>query len=188
MLIRDVSGMRPRFGRRVFVASNAVIVGDVTVGDDVSIWYGCVVRGDIHWIRIGARSNLQDGVLVHVENQLCPTLLEQDVSVGHGAILHGCTLKRGCLIGAGAVVLNDAVIGEGALVGAGAVVREGFEVPPHSLAAGVPATVRRDLRPEERERVARVAVNYLGYKSRFLAGGADVAIASVDELEPEDGP
>lgn len=185
MLIREVSGLRPRFGRRVFVAPTAVIVGDVTLGDDVSVWYGCVVRGDIHWIRIGARSNLQDGVVVHVENQLCPTLLEEDVSIGHGAILHGCTLRRGCLVGAGAVVLNDAVVGEGALVAAGAVLREGFEVPPHSLVAGVPATVRRELTEPERERVARTAVNYLGYKSRYLEGGVDRTVASVDDLEEE---
>jgi carbonic anhydrase/acetyltransferase-like protein (isoleucine patch superfamily) len=186
MLVREVFGKRPRFGARVFVASNAVIVGDVTLGDDASVWYNVVLRGDIHWIRVGARANLQDGVLVHVENQLCPTLIEDEVSVGHGAVLHGCTLRRGCLVGIGAVILNDAEIGEGALVAAGAVVREGFSVPPRTLAAGVPATVRRDLTDEEHVRVAKVTSNYLLYKSRFLADGVDRVIGGPDDLE--EGP
>jgi len=173
MWTRTLDGARPRFGARVFVAANAVVVGDVAVGDDASIWYHVVVRGDIHWIRIGARTNLQDGVIVHVENGVYPTLLEDDVSVGHGAILHGCTIRRGALIGMGAKVLNDAEVGEGALVAAGAVVREGFSVPPRTLAAGIPATVRRDLTAVESERIARTASNYVDYKNRFLAAGAD---------------
>jgi carbonic anhydrase/acetyltransferase-like protein (isoleucine patch superfamily) len=155
------------------VASNAVVVGDVTVGEDASLWYHVVVRGDIHWIRIGARSNLQDGVIVHVENGVCPTLLEEEVSVGHGAILHGCTIRRGALIGMGAKVLNDAEVGEGALVAAGAVLREGFSVPPGTLAAGVPATIRRDLTAAESQRIARTAANYVEYKNRFLTSGPD---------------
>ena len=183
MLVREVFGKRPRFGARVFVASNAVIVGDVTLGDDASVWYNVVLRGDIHWIRVGARANLQDGVLVHVENQLCPTLIEDEVSVGHGAMLHGCTLRRGCLIGMGAVILNDVEIGEGALVAAGAVVREDFSAPAHTLVAGVPATVRRELTAEERARVAKVTSNYLAYKSRYLADGIDRVVASFDDLE-----
>jgi len=173
MWTRTLDGARPRFGARVFVASNAVVVGDVTVGDDASIWYHVVVRGDIHWIRIGARANLQDGVIVHVENGVYPTLLEDDVSVGHGALLHGCTIRRGALIGMGAKVLNDAEVGEGALVAAGAVVREGFAVPPRTLVAGIPATVRRELTADESVRIARTASNYVDYKNRFLATGAD---------------
>ncbi len=185
MLVREVFGRRPRFGARVFVASNAVVVGDVALGDDASVWYNVVLRGDIHWIRVGARANLQDGVLVHVENQLCPTLIEDEVSVGHGAVLHGCTLRRGCLVGIGAVVLNEAEIGQGALVAAGAVVREGFSAPPRTLVAGVPATVRRELSEEECARVAKVTSNYLVYKSRFLADGIDRMVASPDDLEEE---
>lgn len=172
MLTRSVDGKGPRFGHRVFVAANAVVVGDVTLGDDTSVWYGVVLRGDIHWIRVGARSNLQDGVVVHVENNLYPTLLEDEVSVGHGALLHGCTVRRGALIGMGAKVLNAAEIGVGAIVAAGAVVREGFSVPPGTLAAGVPAVVKRALTAEEIERARRTAVNYLEYKNRALAGPA----------------
>jgi carbonic anhydrase/acetyltransferase-like protein (isoleucine patch superfamily) len=130
-----------------------------------------ILRADIHWIRVGARSNLQDGVIVHVENQQCATLLEDEVSVGHGAILHGCTIGSGALIGMGAKILNGAVIGEGSLVAAGAVVREGFKVPPRSLVVGVPAVVKRALTDEEYARVRGTAMNYLGYKERYLADG-----------------
>jgi carbonic anhydrase/acetyltransferase-like protein (isoleucine patch superfamily) len=171
MSIQTVSGLTPVFGRRVFLASTAVVVGEVELGDDVSLWYNVVVRGDIHWIRIGARSNLQDGVIIHVERGLYPTLLEEDVSVGHGAMLHGCTVGAGSLIGMGAMVLNDAVIGEGSLVAAGAVVREGFKVPPRSLVAGVPAVVKRPLSDAEADRARRTAANYVNYKNTYLEQG-----------------
>jgi carbonic anhydrase/acetyltransferase-like protein (isoleucine patch superfamily) len=169
--IQTVSGLTPSFGRRVFMAATAVVVGDVTVGDDVSLWYNVVVRGDIHWVRIGARSNLQDGVIVHVERGLYPTLLEEEVSVGHGAMLHGCTIGAGSLIGMGAVVLNQAVVGEGSLVAAGAVVREGFTAPPRSLIVGVPAVVKRPLTDQEADRARRTASNYIAYKNSYLEQG-----------------
>jgi len=169
--IQTVSGLTPVFGQRVFVATNAVVVGEVSLGDDVSIWYNVVVRGDIHWIRIGDRSNLQDGVIVHVERGLYPTLLEEEVSVGHGAMLHGCTIGAGSLIGMCAVVLNGAVIGEGSLVAAGAVVREGFQAPSRSLVAGVPAVVKRPLTDDEADRARRTAFNYIDYKNTYLEQG-----------------
>lgn len=162
-------GKRPTFGARVFVAPGAVVLGDVTLGDDVSIWYHVVVRADIHWIRIGNNVNIQDGAIIHVERQRCPTLIEDDASVGHGAVLHGCTVGSGSLIGLRASVLNDAVIGEGSLVAAGAVVREGFRAPPRSLVAGVPAVVKRPLTDEEYDRAKRTAINYVAYKDRYLA-------------------
>jgi carbonic anhydrase/acetyltransferase-like protein (isoleucine patch superfamily) len=171
MTIHTVSGLTPSFGRRVFVAANAVVIGDVTIGDDVSIWYNVVVRGDIHWIRIGERSNLQDGVIIHVERGLYPTQLEPEVSVGHGAMLHGCTVGTGSLIGMGAKVLNQAVIGEGSVVAAGAVVREGFVVPPRSLVVGVPAVVKRPLTDAEADRARRTAANYVEYKNTYLEQG-----------------
>lgn len=171
MTIQTVSGLTPTFGRRVFLATNAVVVGEVFLGDDVSVWYNVVIRGDIHWIRIGARSNLQDGVIIHVERGLYPTLLEEEVSVGHGAMLHGCTIGAGSLIGMGAVVLNQAVIGEGSLVAAGAVVREDFRAPPRSLVAGVPAVVKRELTDQEAGRARRTAFNYIEYKNTYLEQG-----------------
>ncbi len=171
MSIQTVSGLTPKFGRRVFLADNAVVVGDVALGDDVSVWFNVVIRGDIHWIRIGARSNLQDGAIVHVERGLYPTVLDEEVSVGHGAMLHGCTVGAGSLIGMGAMVLNDAVVGEGSLVAAGAVVREGFKVPPRSLVAGVPAVVKRPLTDAEADRARRTAANYVNYKNTYLEQG-----------------
>jgi carbonic anhydrase/acetyltransferase-like protein (isoleucine patch superfamily) len=169
MLIRSFEHTKPRLGEGVFIAPGAVVVGDVEVGDHSSLWYNVVVRGDIHWVRIGARCNLQDGVIVHVENQLYPTLLEDEVSVGHGAILHGCTIGRGSLVGMGAKVLNNAHIGAGCVVAAGAVVREGFNAPPGSLVAGVPAVVKRELADHEVRRAAQTASNYVEYKNRYLA-------------------
>lgn len=171
MPIQSHSGKHPQLGRGVFIAPGAVVVGEVAIGDDSSLWYNVVVRGDIHWIRIGARSNLQDGVIVHVERDLYPTVLEDEVSVGHGAVLHGCTIGAGSLIGMGAMVLNDAVVGEGSLVAAGAVVREGFKVPPRSLVAGVPAVVKRPLTDAEAERARRTAANYVEYKNSYLEQG-----------------
>ncbi len=169
MIIRGSGDTKPRIGKRVFLADNVVVIGDVRLGDDVSLWYGVIVRGDIHWIEIGDRSNLQDGVIVHVENQLYPTRLEEEVSVGHGAVLHGCTIRKGCLIGMNATILNNSDIGAHSLVAAGAVVREGFKAPPGSLIAGVPAVVKRELAAEERLRCARTAQNYLEYKAQQLS-------------------
>jgi gamma-carbonic anhydrase len=183
MLTRSIDGRTPRFGRRVFVAENAVVVGDVTLEADVSVWYNVVLRGDIHWIRIGARSNLQDGVIVHVEHDLWPTSVEEDVSVGHGALLHGCVVGRRSLVGMGAIILNGAEIGEGSIVAAGAVVREGFKAPPNSLLAGVPATVKREVSESEAERIRLSVSSYLEYKSRYLAGGRDVSPADVPDPE-----
>ncbi len=175
MQIRSIDGRTPRFGRRVFGAESALVLGDVTLEDDVSLWYNVVVRGDIHWVRIGARSNLQDGVIVHVENGQWPTVLGEEVSVGHGAVLHGCTIGPRCLIGMGAIVLNGAEIGEGSIVAAGAVVREGFVAPPRSLVAGVPAVIKRPVSDEEYDRIAATARHYLEYKGRYLAGAAQPA-------------
>lgn len=183
MLTRSIDGRSPRFGQRVFVAANAVVIGDVTLEDDVSVWYNVVLRGDIHWIRIGARSNLQDGVIVHVEHDLWPTLVGEDVCVGHGAMLHGCTVGPRSLVGMGAVILNGAEIGEGSLVAAGAVVREGFKAPPRSLLTGVPASVKREVTENEEERIRLSVSSYLEYKSRYLAGGQDVAPVEVPDPE-----
>jgi carbonic anhydrase/acetyltransferase-like protein (isoleucine patch superfamily) len=180
VLIQALGDKIPSFGERVFLAPTSVVVGDVSLGDDVSVWFNVVIRGDIHWIRIGDRSNIQDGAIIHVERELYPTVLEDEVSVGHGAMLHGCTVGSGSLIGMGAVVLNDATVGEGSLVAAGAVVREGFRGPDRSLVAGVPAVVKRELTDDEYDRARRTARNYLDYKDRYL----DLAIGSPPTNQP----
>lgn len=150
----------PAIADTAWVAPNATLIGGVTLGDRASVFYGAVLRADIDTITLGAGSNLQDNVTVHVDEGK-PTTIGAGVSVGHAAVLHGCTIEDNCLIGMSATVLNDAVIGEGSLVAAGTVVLEGTIVPPGSLVAGVPGKVRRELTAEERERVRENGVRYL---------------------------
>lgn len=153
----------PRLHASVWIAPGALVVGDVEMGEGSSLWYNSVVRGDSNTARIGKRTNFQDGVVVHTERESVPTVVGDDVSVGHNAVVHGCTIENGCLIGMNATVLSRAVVGEGSLVAAGAVVREGMQIPPHSLVAGVPAKVLRELTDDERERVRLNSELYLGY-------------------------
>jgi carbonic anhydrase/acetyltransferase-like protein (isoleucine patch superfamily) len=143
------NGVTPTLGPEVFVADTARVIGDVTLGASSSVWYGTVVRGDVCPIRIGARVNLQDHVVVHVTSGRFPTTVEDNVTVGHRATLHGCTVRRGALIGMGATILDGAVIGEGAMVGAGALVTPGTVVAPHTLVVGAPARPKRDLTEAE---------------------------------------
>jgi len=167
----------------VFVASTAVIVGDVELADDVNVWYGAVLRADLNHIRVGARSNIQDGAVVHVDEPDAPTVVAEDVTVGHAAVLHGCRVERGALIGMGAVVLNGACVGEEAVVAAGALVPPGMVVPPRSLVAGVPGKVRRELGEEELAHVRRGVRVYLELKSRYLAADDERTVEDADEWE-----
>jgi carbonic anhydrase/acetyltransferase-like protein (isoleucine patch superfamily) len=173
MIVRAYEGKSPRIGARVFIAENAAIIGDVEIGDDCSIWYGTVLRGDVNPIRIGARTNIQDNAVVHVTNGTHPTVIGDDVTVGHAAIVHGCTVERGALIGMGSRVLDGAVVGEQALVGAGALVSEGTHIPPRTLAIGMPARVKRELTPEEIARLEQSAKNYVEYKDKYLVLSAE---------------
>lgn len=168
MIIRSYDGKEPRLGQRVFVAENAAIIGDVEMGDDVSIWFATTVRGDVNQIRIGARTNVQDNCTIHVTHNNWATVIGEDVTIGHGAIVHGCTVERGALVGMGSRVLDGAVIGESALVGAGALVPEGMKVPPRTLVLGVPARVVRPLKDDELEHLRRSAANYVQYKDKYL--------------------
>ena len=142
--IITIDGITPSVDAARFVAPDAVVAGDVELGDDATLWFGVVVRAEGTQVRIGARTNVQDGSVLHADPGQ-PCTVGDDVTIGHRAVVHGCTVEDGALIGMGAVLLNGAVIGAGSIVGAGAVVREGQEVPPHSLVAGVPARVVRDL-------------------------------------------
>jgi carbonic anhydrase/acetyltransferase-like protein (isoleucine patch superfamily) len=168
MILRPYEGKSPRLGTRVFVAENAALIGDVEVGNDCSIWFGTVLRGDVNFIRIGSRTNVQDNCTIHVDHGSHPTVVAEEVTIGHGAIVHGCTIKRGALIGMGARVLSGAVIGECALVAAGAVVTEGMIVPPRTLVAGVPAKVKRPLTDEEIARLDASWRHYVDYKEKYL--------------------
>lgn len=168
MIIRAFDGKKPRIGDRVFIAQNAALIGDVEIGNDCSIWYGTTIRGDVNMIHIGSRTNVQDNCTIHVTHQQWPTVIAEEVTIGHGAIVHGCTVRRGALIGMGSRVLDGAVIGESALVGAGALVPEGMKVPPRTLVVGVPARVRRPLTDDELARLDQSWRNYVEYKERYL--------------------
>lgn len=150
---------KPSFPASAFIAEGARLVGDVTLGEEVGIWFNAVLRADMAAIVIGDASNIQDNVSCHVDTGF-PLTVGKNVSVGHNAVIHGCTIEDNCLIGMSATVMNGAVIGEGSLVAAGALVTEGTIVPPGSLMAGVPAKVRRELTAEEREGVIGNAENY----------------------------
>jgi carbonic anhydrase/acetyltransferase-like protein (isoleucine patch superfamily) len=170
MPIHSHQGRWPTLGDRVFLAPGAHLVGDITLGDDVSFWFHTAARGDVNWIRIGARTNVQDGTILHVAHERHPLVIGEGVVIGHQAVVHGCTVEDGALIGIGAIVLNGARIGAGALVGAGAVVAEGMVVPPHSLVLGVPGKVRGPLSDEQRARVAGGYAAYVALASRHRNG------------------
>jgi len=168
MSVLSFDGRKPRLGQGAFVAENVTLIGDVEIGNDCSIWFGTVLRGDVNHIRIGSRTNIQDNCVLHVTGGKFPTIVAEEVTIGHAAIVHGCTVKKGALIGMGSRVLDGAVVGECALVAAGAVVSEGFVVPPRTLVAGVPAKIKRPLSDGELERLDMSWKHYVELKDRYL--------------------
>ncbi len=178
-LILPFGGHIPRIGRDVFLAPNATIIGDVEIADGASIWFGAVVRGDIGAIRIGPRTNVQDCAVLHLTDGLSQTILGADITVGHGAILHGCVVGDGCLIGMGSILLDNAHIGAGSVVAAGSVVTARTVIPPRSLVRGTPARILREVTPEESVLGVNGAAHYLQTARRFRAICGDLA-----EVEP----
>ena len=175
-MIQPFLGRAPRTGRDVFVADSAAVVGDVTLSDGASVWYGASLRGDVHWIEVGEGSNVQDNATVHVSRGTHPCQIRSGVTVGHNAVVHGCTIEDDVLIGMGAVVLDGAVIGVGSLVGAGALVTMNTVVPPRSLVIGSPARVVRTLTDEEVERNRANAAHYVRMSRMYL--GLDTPAAN----------
>ncbi len=169
-------GRAPVLGADVYVSDTAAVIGDVTLGDGASVWFGASLRGDVNWIEVGAGSNVQDNVTVHVSRGTHPCRIGRDVTVGHNAVVHGCTVEDGALVGMGAVILDGAVIGAGSTVGAGALVTMNTVVAPHSLVLGSPARVVRQLTPDEVERNRANAVHYVRMGRIYLG------------LEDEGGP
>ena len=173
-MIRSFQGIQPKVDPSAFVAETAVIIGDVEMGPQSSVWYNCVVRGDVNRIRIGARSNVQDLSMLHVTHKKhaddpgAPLIIGDDVTIGHSVTLHGCTLQNGCFIGMQAMVMDRAVVGEGALIGARALVTEGTIVPPQTLWVGAPAKYKRDLTPEEIAWLSKSADNYVKYALQYI--------------------
>lgn len=167
--IRSFGGKRPVLGRGVFLAETCAVIGDVEIGDETSIWYGTVIRGDVMPIRIGARTSVQDNTVVHVTAGRYGTTIGNDCTIGHGAIIHACTVEDFCLIGMGSVILDGARIGRGSLVGAGALVTPGTDIPPDSLVIGSPAKVKRPINEKEREQIVFGAAHYVELTRRYLA-------------------
>lgn len=160
-------GQEPKISSSAFIASGAKIIGDVEIGEESSIWFNVVVRGDVHHIRIGQRTNIQDNSTVHVTSGVAPCIIGDDVTVGHNAIVHACTVENRCLIGMGAVVLDRAMIREGSLVGAGAVVTMGKEFPPNSLILGSPAKAVRTLTEEEQASLLDSSKHYVDTAANY---------------------
>jgi len=166
--IRPFRNTQPSLGTDVFVADTALVIGDVTIGDQSSIWFHSVLRGDINTIRVGVHTNLQDGTVVHVDAGTNPVVIHDEVTIGHHATIHGCVIESRCLIGMGATILSGAVVKSGALVAAGSLVREGQVVPEKTVVAGVPAKVVRDISAEERDMITNSASHYVDYARIYL--------------------
>ena len=173
-MIRPFKGVSPKIADSAFIAEGAVVIGDVSIGKEASIWYNCVVRGDVNSISIGERSNIQDLSMLHVTHKKnaddpgAPLVIGNDVTVGHSVTLHGCTIEDGAFIGMQAMVMDHAVVGKGALVGARALVTEGTIIPPATLWVGSPAKYKRDLTPIEVAWLGRSAGNYVRYSREYL--------------------
>ena len=166
-LIRNVRGIAPQFGEDCFLADNAVVVGEVIMGDRCTVWFNAVVRGDVHRITIGNDTNIQDGAVIHATYQKASTTIGSNVSIAHNAIVHGCVIEDNVLVGMGAIIMDDAHIGEGSVIAAGAVVLPRTQVPPGKIYGGMPARELKDTGPEMMEVIQRTARNYPMYASWY---------------------
>ncbi|QXD15969.1 gamma carbonic anhydrase family protein [Rhodocaloribacter litoris] len=166
-MVRAFLGVTPVYDETNYIAPSAEVIGDVTLGKGASVWFNATVRGDVNWIRIGAASNIQDNAVVHVTKGVAPTDIGEGVTVGHSAVVHGCTVEDNVLVGMGAVLLDHCVIGRDSIVGARALVTQGTRIPPRSLVLGSPARVVRELTDEEVEQIRTFARNYLHYSAIY---------------------
>ena len=167
-LIKAVKGISPKFGTNCFVAENSTIVGDVIMGNDCSVWFNAVIRGDVNYIRMGNKVNIQDGAIIHCTYEKTSTNIGNNVSIGHNAIIHGCTIHDNVLIGMGAIVMDNCIIGSNSIIAAGAVVLENTTVESGSIFAGVPAKKVKDINQNTiHQEISRIANNYLMYSDWF---------------------
>ncbi len=166
-MIKKFRGKSPIIPDSCYISESVDLIGDVILGENVSLWFGTVVRGDMHHITIGARSNIQDNSVIHVTTDISPTRIGDEVTVGHNAIIHGATIEDRCLIGMGAIIMDDVVVGEGSIVGAGAVVPPNMIIPPRSLVVGLPAKVVRQTTDEELEMIIERAQHYIDFSQEY---------------------
>ncbi len=168
MITKELNGKKPRHGNNCFFAENAVVVGDVEMGDDCSIWFNAVIRGDVHYIKMGNKVNVQDGAVIHCTYQKSPTNIGNNVSIAHNAVVHGCTIHDNVLIGMGAIVMDDCVVGANTIIAAGAVVTAGTKVEGGSIYAGIPAQKVKDIDEALISgEIERIANNYIYYASWY---------------------
>jgi len=184
-MIGSYKGTSPQVAPTAFIADGAHIIGDVHIGEHSSVWFNCVLRGDCYYIRIGQSSNIQDGTVIHVTQGRFPTVIGNYVTVGHSAVLHGCTVKDRCLIGIGAIVLDNVSIGEESFVAAGSLVTPGTVIPPRSLVMGAPAKIRREVTDEEVKRIDDHWQHYVEYKNQYIADRTARIANSSTHTNPE---
>lgn len=166
-MIRSYKGITPQIAHTAFIEASAQVIGDVHVGEHSSVWFNCVLRGDVHYIRVGSHTNIQDGTIIHVTNGKFATVLGDRVTVGHAAVLHGCTIKDRVLVGIGAIVLDNVTVGEESFIAAGSLITPGTVIPPRSMVMGSPAKVRREVTDEEVALINRHWQNYVEYKATY---------------------
>ena len=166
-MIKKFRGKFPIIPDSCYISESVDLIGDVTLGENVSLWFGTIVRGDMHFITIGNRSNIQDNSVIHVTTDVSPTRIGDEVTVGHNAIIHGATIEDRCLIGMGAIIMDDVVIGEGSIVGAGAVVPPNMIIPPRSLVVGLPAKIVRQTTDKELEMIIERAQHYIDFSQEY---------------------
>ena len=166
-MIKPFNNIHPKIHETAYVADDAIVIGDVEIGEDASIWFGSIVRGDVNYIRVGARTNIQDGTIIHVSSKTHSTVLEEEITVGHRVTLHGCHVERGCLIGIGAILLDGVRVGRNSLVGAGSLLTPGTQIPAGSLVLGSPAKVKRELTADELAGLERSWRNYVELKKHY---------------------
>jgi len=168
-VIRTFQGIKPSIPTSCFIEATAVVIGDVVMGEECSVWFNAVIRGDVHYIRIGDRTNVQDLSMLHVTHDTHPLIIGNGVTIGHSVVLHGCTIRDRVLVGMGAIIMDGAVIGEDSVVGAGALVTEGTVVPPKSLILGSPAKVKRPVTEQELSWIKESADNYVKYAGQYMS-------------------
>lgn len=169
-MILPYLGIYPKIDESVFICEGVQIIGDVILAKDVNVWFNSIIRGDVNYIRVGERTNIQDGCILHVTYKKYPLIIGKDVSIGHGAVLHGCTVKDSVLVGIGAMLLDNCVVNSNSLIAAGALVKENFVVPEGVLIAGVPGKIIRELTEEEIEMIKQRSRNYLMYVNNYKHG------------------
>ncbi len=167
-MLRPYRGQLPRVHPTAFIDASAQVIGDVEIGEESSVWMCAVIRGDVHWIRVGKRTNIQDGTIVHAMTGTHPTTIGDNVTVGHAAVIHGCTVEDECMVGMGAILLNGSRVGRGSIVASGTLLVEGQTIPPRSLVMGSPGKVKRLLTQAEVADIQMVAGRYVGYRLDYM--------------------